>query len=180
MGTYISVKAKGTNQRSLSNNKEFSVVGLLRHKLYLVQYLFALNLLAETWIRIPTAEPKSETRSENTLEECLKACDHPTHKSTNSQTKHKHSSQMTKSSVVCWSINHTLCCIYWRSSYWQRGRSEYTCKDWSSHCNRILDQKPHYIQQSQDKFGNPKPLFIVAHSLSSSPTVTYSSLFLRF
>ena len=73
-------------------------------------------------------------------------------------------SQMTKNPVVCWSINQILCCIYWPPTYWHRGGSEYTCKDWSSHCHRILDQKPHYIQQSQDKFGNPK-LCLSLHTL---------------
>ena len=53
MGRYISVKDKGTKQRSCQpNDKEFSVVGLLRHKSHFVQHLLALNLLAERWIRI--------------------------------------------------------------------------------------------------------------------------------
>ena len=64
-------------------------MGLLRHKSHFVQHLLGLNLLAERWIRIPsaTAELKSEMRAENTLGKRLKAWDHPRHKSTNSQTK---------------------------------------------------------------------------------------------
>ena len=154
----------------MPNDKEFSVGGLLEHKPDVMLQLLALNLVVQRRIRIQWHMSLTVPKQALSLTFWDQSKKYTgwgqitplSYTYTSWQIAAQ--SQMTKNPVVCWSINQILCCIYWPPTYWHRGGSEYTCKDWSSHCHRILDQKPHYIQQSQDKFGNPK-LCLSLHTL---------------